>query len=142
MIRSRVVAEPDKCCGCRVCEMVCSLRHAEAFGPHYSAIHRITVTPDLRFDLRTCLQCPTMPCAQACPVGAITRDPDSGAAVVDADRCELCGACVEACPLGQLAIAIVDGRVLKCDLCGGQPACVRWCPRGALSVMEHVVEGT
>ena len=134
----RIVADADKCCGCRVCEMVCSLRTAGVFDPNRSAIHRNTLVPDLRFSLTICPQCPTMPCAQVCLVHAISRDEVAGAVVVDPDLCNLCGACVEACPLEQ--IVIVDERVLKCDLCGGDPLCVRWCPRGVLSVAEFGVK--
>lgn len=134
-MESRIVADADKCCGCRVCELVCSLRHAGVFDPNRSAIHRRTQLPDLRFRPTTCAQCPEMPCAQACPVHAISRDTVTGAVVVDPDLCDLCGACVEACPLGQ--IVIVDGQVLKCDLCGGDPLCVAWCPRGVLSVAQY-----
>lgn len=134
----RIVADADKCCGCRVCEMVCSLRHTGVFDPNRSAIHRNTRVPDLRFRLITCAQCPTMPCAQACLVHAISRDCVIGAVVVDPDLCNLCGDCVDACPLGQ--IVITNGHLLKCDLCGGDPLCVEWCPRGVLSIAEYVAK--
>ena len=39
-------------------------------------------------------------CAAACTFGAIKVDPETGLAVVDADKCTACGACVKACPKG------------------------------------------
>jgi Fe-S-cluster-containing hydrogenase component 2 len=136
-MRQRIVTDATKCCGCRVCELICSLRHAGICDPNRSAVHRCTVTPDLQFMLSTCAQCANIHCAQACPAGAIHRDERTGAVVVDADLCNLCGACVEACPFDQ--IAVVGERVLKCDLCGGEPQCVAWCPREALSLVTYAL---
>ncbi len=39
----------------------------------------------------------TVPCEEACPVGAIRKD-DSGRAAIDFDRCIYCGKCFAACP--------------------------------------------
>jgi carbon-monoxide dehydrogenase iron sulfur subunit len=135
MTRARIVVDANKCYGCRVCEMVCSLRQSGLLDPNQSAINRNTLLPDLAFKPVVCLQCPSMPCAAVCPQDAITRDERTGAVVIDYDRCIQCGNCVDACPLGQLTI--VSDRLVKCDLCGGDPLCVAWCPRGALSVVEY-----
>jgi len=78
-----------------------------------------------------CHQCENPPCAAVCPVGAI-RKLRSGLVEVDAARCIGCGACVEACPFG--AITVVNGKAVKCDLCGGDPACVKQCMPGALKL--------
>ena len=136
-IRDRVAE--DKCCGCRVCELVCALYHTGVFEPTCSAVRRHSLTPDLHFRLVVCAQCPNMPCAAACPVDAIHRDAASGGLVVDSVLCVLCGACAEACPFG--ALRIVGERLVACDLCGGDPLCVQWCPRGALSVVECIGDG-
>ena len=47
----------------------------------------------------TCRQCAhPVPCANACPQGAIHVDPKTGAHYVDEDKCIGCGLCQKACP--------------------------------------------
>ena len=36
-----------------------------------------------------------------------------------------------ACPFGAVNMA-PDGRMIKCDLCDGDPFCVKLCPTGAI----------
>jgi Fe-S-cluster-containing hydrogenase component 2 len=50
---------------------------------------------------------------------------------VDVSRCTGCGACVEACPVG--AMALVDGKARVDErACTGCEACVNACPEGAI----------
>jgi MinD superfamily P-loop ATPase len=39
-------------------------------------------------------------------------------------------ACMMVCPYG--AIRQVHGKMIKCDLCDGNPKCAKWCPTGAI----------
>ncbi|MBN1317822.1 MAG: 4Fe-4S dicluster domain-containing protein [Anaerolineales bacterium] len=135
-MKRRIVVDASKCCGCRVCEMICSLKHAGIIEPGLSAIHRISCLPHLEFNLKTCLQCPAAPCARVCPVDAIRWNHEIGVLAVDATLCTLCRACVEACPVN--SIVVLETQAFKCDLCEGDPLCVVWCPRSACSISEHL----
>lgn len=107
---------------------MCSLEHHGVFNP---AMARIRVEYDEEENAYSpviCRHCEEPACADACHVGAMSRDERTGAVVIDGKACILCLECVEACPYGALNVA-PDGAVLKCDLCGGDPVCVRFCSR-------------
>ena len=40
-----------------------------------------------------------IPCEEACPVGAISKD-ESGKEHIDPEKCILCGKCLQSCPFG------------------------------------------
>lgn len=130
----KVKTNKESCQGCRTCEAVCSLVHAEAVSPQIRGIQVKELNELGKFKLTVCQQCSDMLCANACPVGCITRNSYSGAVVIE-DGCTACGACVEACPIGAIVMTSLNGetRPFKCDLCGGLPECVSACPRQSLS---------
>lgn len=66
--------DPEKCKKCGMCMQVCP----------YQAIARTIV-----------------PCENACPVGAITKDVN-GRAHIDFDKCITCGRCLSVCPFGAI----------------------------------------
>lgn len=124
---------PEICQGCRSCEAVCSLLHTDAVCPSTTGIKVVEKEKLGTFDLIVCQQCFDMPCAAACPTGAMTRNAYSGAVEVG-DGCIGCGACAAACPFGAITMSSASGesRPYKCNLCGGLPECVNACPRHAL----------
>ncbi|MBI5442342.1 MAG: 4Fe-4S dicluster domain-containing protein, partial [Deltaproteobacteria bacterium] len=89
----------------------------------------------------SCLHCEDAPCAAACPTGAISKDPASGAVTVRSEVCVGCRTCLLACPFGAPGYGS-DGKMQKCDLCservasGLEPACVAACPTKALAFGE------
>ncbi len=131
--------DSEKCCGCRICEMACSMVHFGLFNPR-KAFLRIEMdrlpnvgTKASEIDVPiVCLQCDPAPCAEACPEGAIEKVA-TGAWVVDNGKCTGCGLCVDACPLRMIVVERGEGFAKKCDLCEGGPSCVTYCPMGALA---------
>jgi Fe-S-cluster-containing hydrogenase component 2 len=71
-----------------------------------------------------------------CPVGAISRDEETGAIVLDQDLCIGCNMCLTVCPLGGISVDPETGTIIKCDLCQGDPECVKHCVYGALEFVK------
>lgn len=127
-----LVVDHEKCTGCRMCEMVCSVTHTGVNNPTRSRINVIK-WPMEGFDLpMLCQQCEEAPCIAVCPKDALFLDPILGRVVLNCDLCIGCKMCVTACPFGGMGIDTVIQQVIKCDLCDGDPACVRFCNPGAL----------
>ena len=41
------------------------------------------------------------------------------------------------CPFGAISIDSGDEKLIKCDLCGGDPTCVKFCSTGALQYVKE-----
>jgi carbon-monoxide dehydrogenase iron sulfur subunit len=136
MMNRILVVDYEKCTGCRNCEMACSVFHTRACNPAKSAV-RIVKWETRGLDVPVvCQQCEDPACANICPVQAISRHADTGAMMVDYDRCVGCRMCIVACPFGAISFDRDRRQVVKCDLCGGvEPWCVRFCKPGALSYL-------
>lgn len=126
-------ADPEKCGGCRTCELICSWSHARGLvRPSVSRI-RVLKREELGVTIPFfCQQCSKPVCQDACPVDAISRSMETGALVIDAAVCIGCKACFTACPYGAIGFDPESKTPVKCDLCGGEPQCVKWCPREAI----------
>jgi len=91
-------------------------------------------------------------CANACKFDAISMD-EQGIAAIDLMKCTGCGACVEVCPQGTIAVLDLDidyyaacrnpekGKAvtsvcsLGCISCG---ICAKSCPFGALTMVDNL----
>lgn len=131
----RIVINPEKCTGCRDCELVCSMQKTGEFNPMRSLIRAVYFPEEMVTVPLTCLQCDEPLCEDVCPANAIERN-EAGAVVINSDRCIGCNMCVSVCPVGAIKEVPGKGVVTKCDLCGGEPACVDICAAGALSYEE------
>lgn len=134
-----ILTDPEKCIGCRTCEVACMMSHQSSATPE-AFTSRIRVVKGGTFTTAVgCHQCEDAPCANVCPTGAIHRA--AGAWLVDQARCIGCKSCMVACPFGAMQVRVVEDRVqaLKCDLCAhreGGPACVEACPTHALRCID------
>lgn len=147
-MNSFVVADPQKCIGCRTCEIACVVAHSQEniftkdsneieFNPKLSVVKTASVSAPIQ-----CRHCEDAPCANACPNGAIVNK--DGVIFVDKKDCIGCKTCLMACPFGAIELVedyedgkkvlqenlkTIDSNKLcfkekmtanKCDLCIGR----------------------
>ncbi|MGL4859624.1 MAG: 4Fe-4S binding protein, partial [Enterobacteriaceae bacterium] len=144
-----VIADPQKCIGCRTCEVACVMAHSD---PSSQTLTATSFTPRLRVlkgdyvsTAVMCRQCDDAPCLTVCPNGAIVRSKES--IQVIASRCIGCKTCVVACPFGAIDVLVqpattangsLTAVAYKCDLCvdhSAGPSCVQVCPTDALRLI-------
>ncbi len=131
-----LIIDAEKCTGCRSCETYCSLKHENVCNPAKGRIHVVKWEQEAIFVPINCMKCEEPACEAACPKGATYRNVTTGAMEVDPYRCIGCLSCVFACPFGATFVDLDDGKVLKCDLCDGDPTCAKVCPTGAITCEE------
>ncbi|WP_409307367.1 4Fe-4S dicluster domain-containing protein [Pectobacterium sp. B1J-3] len=152
-----VIADSQKCIGCRTCEVACVLAHSdgktaslspEHFSPRLKVVKGLSISTTIQ-----CRQCEDAPCANVCPNGAITHADDS--IQVQQEKCIGCKTCVVACPYGAMTVISkpvarishyqvlgnsIKAEAQKCDLCSGRaagPACIEVCPTKALHMISR-----
>ena len=89
-------------CLARPCKMNCPKQAIDIYD------HRAHIDPNKCINCGLCAQnCPyhaivkiPIPCEEACPVGAITRNEETGHEQIDYDKCIFCGKCMSSCPFG------------------------------------------
>ena len=128
-----LIIDASKCTGCRSCESYCALKHEGVCNPAKGRIHVVKWEQEAVFVPVNCMRCEEPACELACPKHATYRNYSTGALEVDPNRCIGCLSCVFECPFGATFVDPLDGRVLKCDLCGGDPTCVKVCPTEAIT---------
>jgi len=126
----------EKCTGCRLCELVCSVSHEGVSNPSKSRINVIKWEAEGLYIPMSCQQCQDAPCMTICPVKAISRDQQLDYVKIDYNVCIGCRSCVAVCPFGAMGFNVKDKKVFKCDLCEGDPQCVRFCDVKALEYVD------
>jgi Fe-S-cluster-containing hydrogenase component 2 len=116
--------------------MACSFEKAKEFNPVKSRV-KIMKNEEQGIDYPViCEHCEDPPCMMVCPVEAISRDPKTDAVILNEDTCVGCRACMIACPYGAISIDITRRKIIKCDLCNGDPKCAKWCEPGAIQFVR------
>ena len=122
----RIKVEKERCSGCHLCEMVCSLFHLGTLNIEKSAI-RIE-RDDLNSSVNTpvvCRQCKKMKCLSK---EEVDEAAEKKMFIWNESR-------VKACPFK--ALSLFEGRAYHCDLCGGDPQCTKVCTPGAIFVVSR-----
>lgn len=143
----RILIKEEYCMGCRLCEVHCLVQHSKTKnivkaykGEYPKPLSRLIVEEKehLSFALQ-CRHCEDAPCLDACPSGAMYRDRNTGAVLLDEDKCIGCWMCIMSCPVGAISGNIKEKKIAsKCDLCIGEemPVCVKNCPNEAIVLEE------
>lgn len=152
------IIDLEKCVGCHGCSMAC--KQANGTPPKVTRSHVVRAYegtyPDTVRIIRPmlCMMCAKPTCVAACSTGASYID-ENGIVLIDKEKCDGCGACIEACPYDARYMieegtyysepteyesviysqkGMVAGTVDKCDFCIGHngdgtpnPVCVQAC---------------
>jgi anaerobic carbon-monoxide dehydrogenase iron sulfur subunit len=130
-----IVVNANKCSGCRLCELSCSLKMIGEFNPARARMKVIGFEEPFALPLM-CFQCEDPYCAEICPSGAITKERETGVIKISKQKCTGCKMCILACPFGTISFSSDEKIAVKCELCGGEPECVEVCPTGALEFRQ------
>jgi len=130
-----IVCDPDKCVGCGLCELACSAVKHEVFDPLLSRIRHVRIEPIVMMSI-SCRMCEDPPCVIACPRQALSQSAETGVILIDDDKCDGCGWCIQACPFGTILLNSQSKVVEICDLCQDEdePQCVKYCFKDALTL--------
>lgn len=142
MNQMAVYALPERCIGCRQCELICSFEKEKVYSPQLARIRVVQVESKSLSVPVTCAYCEKPVCEEVCPTDAMIFDRKTKSAKVITELCIGCKECVNACPLGAVEISTKTGASIRCDLCEGDPACVKVCPVDALKfgLYQHTAE--
>jgi Fe-S-cluster-containing dehydrogenase component len=142
--------DPNRCTGCQACVVACWMENHAVQSRPWRTVHTFNACghPDLPvFHLSfACHHCETPACLENCPADAYTKDPQTGAVTIHAERCMGCRYCTWACPHDAPKVNEAQGTIEKCTLCpertaqGLEPACVARCPMEALGVSALEVD--
>jgi Fe-S-cluster-containing dehydrogenase component len=142
--------DPSRCIGCRACEAAC--RECDSHkGESMIMVDFVDRKASVATQPTVCMHCqdPVAPCAQVCPVMAISITADGVVQQAETSRCIGCRNCVYACPFGVPKFDTEARLMKKCNLCydrtsqGLQPWCAQACPTDALwyGTYEEFVKG-
>lgn len=161
MARLAMLIDLTRCIGCDACTVACKQENGTPVDVFFARVLNIEAGkyPNTKrvYLPMLCYHCENPACLKACPNKAIFKRQD-GVVLIDQDRCRGTGACVSACPYGNIILhsedrwylneeepyerdfvkpRLRDNVARKCTYCvhrvdeGLDPACVVACPTKA-----------
>lgn len=143
-MRKGFIFNAGKCVKCNACSAACTLYNGWGFKPRNIYTFNENLLPGIavvNISL-ACNHCDNPACMDGCPSDAYYRDTDSGAVLIDKEKCLGCKYCQWNCPYDAPKFDEQEKIIVKCNLCfntlsnGSLPACSTACPTGALSYGE------
>lgn len=140
-----MIIDLDKCIGCYACQVSCRKEHNLPHGADRLKVHiqDVGMYPALTrlFFPSLCNHCEKPTCTENCSCNALHYT-EQGIIRYDAEACNHCLACLEACESRTIVYHNEAALLSKCDFCferlqqGLQPACVLSCMAKALHFGE------
>lgn len=165
MARYGFVIDTTRCVGCNLCAMACKVENnlpdtmwwsracSEGGEADRTPAGEWPDNLSMAFMTVSCQHCDNPACVEVCPVGATTKDADTGIVLQDTSLCIGCQTCMAACPyagvrtysegepqyfldfpVGNVNAPAHPGNVVeKCTMCwhrvseGDRPACADVC---------------
>lgn len=134
LLHKAIFADPTKCNGCGICELVCTEYHEKNYGLKTSRIRVVRIGDTIRMAM-TCRFCEKPPCVASCPRDVLRQEENTGVIIVDEDKCNGCGWCFVACDLGSIFFHPTRKAPILCDLCDDEPLCIKACQKEALELI-------
>lgn len=144
----RIKFDKNRCIACDACLVHCKVKNGIPQGLSLNRMEKEGPIPDedgkpiAKLKYVNCRHCKKPLCVPACPTGALYVREKDGLVLLDADKCDGCQACVEACPWSVPVYNQATNRIMKCDFCvdrvdaGLEPACVTGCTAKALTFVR------
>ncbi|MEM2192813.1 MAG: 4Fe-4S dicluster domain-containing protein [Candidatus Hadarchaeales archaeon] len=137
MAQKVLLYDPERCTGCRACEMACAYRNFRTLTPTKTNISIFLDENSFSLEAIHCLHCQEPVCMAACPAEAITKDDATGWVTINPLKCIGCRSCTYACPLAACWFDEEVKVAFKCNFCDGDPNCAKFCSPQAIRVVTR-----